>query len=129
MSNEKTITVSMSAAKGGATINTTGTNAAASVTADMAGTNMVSGTFATSTTTAALVPAGITGQYDLTLRNTATNPLHFLRIGSANADPITAIRTIVPAGQTRIITVESTGSVYVEADAGSPTLFYAACES
>ncbi len=129
MANEKTITVSMSAAKGGATLNTTGTNAAASVTADMTGVDMVSGTFAATTTTATLTPAGISGQYDLVLRNTATDPLHFLRIGSANADPITAIRTIVPAGQTRIITVESSGNVYVEADAGSPTLFYAACEA
>ncbi len=129
MANEKTITVSMSAAKGGATLNTTGTNAAAAVTADMAGVDMVSGTFAATTTTAALSPAGISGQYDLVLRNTATDPLHYLRIGSANADPITAIRTVVPAGQTRIITVESGGNVYVEADAGSPTLFYAACEA
>lgn len=129
MANEKTITVSMSAAKGGATLNTTGTNAAASVTGDMTGTDMVSGTFAATTTTAALAPAGISGQYDLVIRNTATDPLHFLRIGSANADPITAIRTIVPAGQTRIITVESSGNVYVEADAGSPVLFYAACEA
>lgn len=129
MANEKTIMVAMSAAKGGATLNTTGTNAAASVTGDMTGADMVSGTFAASTTTAALSPAGISGQYDLVLRNTASDPLHYLRIGSANADPITAIRTIVPAGQTRIITVESGGSVYVEADAGSPTLFYAACEA
>ena len=129
MANEKTITVSMSAAKGGATLNTTGTNAAASVTGDMTGADMVSGTFAATTTTSTLTPAGISGQYDLVLRNTATDPLHFLRIGSANAEPITAIRTIIPAGQTRIITVESGGGVYVEADAGTPTLFYAACEA
>jgi len=61
MANEITISMSMSASKGGASVNTVGATGPASASYDMTGADMISGTqiLASTGTTYALVPLSI----------------------------------------------------------------------
>ncbi len=123
-----TITVSIVASKGGASENSVGQTGAAAASFTMTGTDMGSGTITTSTTTATLTPGTCTGPYWLFVRNNSSTTGEDIRIGNANADPITSLRTTITPGESNLISVESGGSVYYEAAAGTPQLFWVAVE-
>lgn len=123
-----TITVSIQASKGGASVNSVGTTGAAATSYTMTGTDLGSGTVATSTTTATLSPGSVTGPYWLFVRNNSSTSGEDIRVGNANADPITSLRTTLTPGESNLISVESGGSVYIEAAAGTPSLFWVAVE-
>ena len=59
MANEITIALSITASKGGASVNSVGTTGPATASYDMTGADMSSGTVATSTPTAALSVGGL----------------------------------------------------------------------
>lgn len=126
-----TITVSIQASKGGASVNSVGTTGAASSSFTMSGTDMGSGTTLVSTTTSTLSVGSVTGPYWLFLRNTSSTSGEDIRVGNANADPITSLRTTVKPGESALISVESGGTVYVEAaaaTASTPALYWVAVE-
>jgi hypothetical protein len=128
---DATITVSINASKGGASVNSVGTTGAAATSYTMTGTDMGSGTTLVSTTTATLSVGSATGPYWLFVRNTSSTSGETIRIGNANADPITSLRTTIEPGESNLISVESGGTVYVEAAAGTastPVLFWVAVE-
>ena len=125
---DATITVSIQASKGGASVNSAGTTGAAATSFTMAGTDMGSGTVATSTTTATLSVGSSTGPYWLFLRNMSSTTGEDIRVGNANADPITSLRTSLTPGESNLISVESGGTVYVEAASGTPSLYWVAVE-
>jgi len=123
-----TITVSIQASKGGASVNSVGTTGAAAASFTMSGSDMGSGTVATSTTTATLSVGSSTGPYWLFLRNMSSTTGEDIRVGNANADPITSLRTTVKPGESSLISVEASGVVYVEAASGTPSLNWVAVE-
>ena len=126
-----TITVSMSASKGGASVNSVGTTGAAATSYTMTGTDMGSGTTLISTTTATLSVGSSVGPYWLYVKNTSSTTGETIRIGSANAAPITALRTTLEPGESGLIAVETSGTVYVEAaaaTASTPVLYWVAVE-
>lgn len=128
MPNEITITLSMSASKGGASVNTVGSTGPASASYDMTGTDMLQGTQIVSTTTAALTLGSVSGAYRLYLCNLSSTTGEDIRVGNANADPITSIVSTLLPGDECFLNVPSGTTIYVESASGSPTLFYCAVE-
>ncbi len=129
MANEITITLSLVASKGGASINTVGATGAASASYDMTGTDMLQGTQIVTTTTAALSLGSVSGGYTAYLCNLSSTSGEDIRVGNANADPITSIISTLTPGRECLLTIPSGTTVYVESAAGSPTLFYALVEN
>jgi hypothetical protein len=127
MPNEITISLSIAASKGGASVNSVGTTGAATASYDMTGADMSSGTVATSTTTAALSVGTVTAPYRLYLCNLSTTSGEDVRVGNANADPITSLVSTLAPGDECFLVVPS-GTIYVESAAGTPNLFYVAVE-
>lgn len=127
MANEITITLSMSASKSGASVNSVGATGPATASYDMSGADMSSGTVATSTTTAALSVGTVTAPYRIYLCNLSTTSGEDVRIGNANADPITSIVSTLAPGDECFLVVPS-GTLYVESASGTPNLFYVAVE-
>lgn len=128
MANEITISCSMSASKGGSSVNTVGSSGAASDTYDMTGTDMLQGTQIVTTTTAALSLGSVTGSYRAVLINTSETVGEDIRVGNANADPITSLVSTLEPGDRCMLVVPSGTTIYVESASGSPTLFYAITE-
>lgn len=133
MSNEIAVTLALSASKGGASVNSVGSTSAASSTLDMTGTDMLSGTQIVSTTTAPLNIGSVTAPYTVLLRNLSSAPTEFIRVGNANADPITSIVTRLEVGRPgSLINVPAGGALWVESDtstATSPTLAFTIVEA
>jgi hypothetical protein len=127
MSNEITISLSISASKGGASVNSVGTTGAATASYDMTGADMSSGTVATSTTTAALSVGSVTAPYRLYLCNLSSTSGEDIRVGNANADPITSLVSTLAPGDECLLVVPS-GTIYLESAAGTPNAFYVAVE-
>lgn len=127
MANEITISLSISASKGGASVNSVGTTGAATASYDMAGADMSSGTVATSTTTAALSVGAVTAPYRLYLCNLSSTSGEDIRVGNANADPITSLVSTLAPGDECLLVVPS-GTIYLESAAGTPNAFYVAVE-
>lgn len=128
MANEITITLSMSASKGGASINTVGSTGPASASYDMTGTDMLQGTQIVTTTTAALTLGSTTAPFRAYLCNLSSTTGEDIRVGNANADPITSIVSTLAPGDECFLVVPAGTTIYVESATGSPTLFYAICE-
>ncbi len=128
MPNEITITLSMLASKGGASINTVGSTGAASASYDMTGTDMLSGTQSVSTSPAALTLGGVTAPFRAYLCNMSSTSGEDIRVGNASADPITSIVSTLAPGDECFLVVPSGTTIYVESAAGSPNLFYALVE-
>lgn len=128
MANEITITMSMSASKGGASINTVGATGPASASYDMTGTDMIQGTQIVTTTTAPLNLGSVTAPMRVYLCNIAEPAGPSIRVGNANADPITSIISELDPGDECFLVIPSGTTIYVESTADSPTLFYACCE-
>jgi hypothetical protein len=130
MANEIAITLALSASKGGASVNSVGSTSPASATLDMTGTDMLSGTQIVTTTTAALTVGSVTAPYSVLLRNLSTDPTEIIRVGNANADPITSIVTELLTGRPgSMVNVPSGGTLYVESASGSPTLAFTMVEA
>lgn len=127
MANEITISLSITASKGGASVNSVGTTGAATASYDMTGADMSSGTVATSTTTAALSVGAVTAPYRLYLCNLSSTSGEDIRVGNANADPITSIVSTLAPGDECLLVVPS-GTIYLESAAGTPNAFYVAVE-
>lgn len=130
MANEIAVTLSLSASKGGASVNSVGSTSPASATLDMTGTDMLSGTQIVTTTTAALNIGSVTAPYTVMLKNLSSAPTEYIRVGNANADPITSIVTrLETARPGSLINVPTGGALWVESDAGSPTLAFTIVEA
>jgi len=123
MANEINAVLSLTASKGGASVNSVGATGPASDTFDMSGTDMTSGTQIVTTTTAALTLGSVTAPYYAFLHNTSADPAEIIRVGNANADPITAIVSELGAGDRAFLVVPSGTTIYVESASGSPSLF------
>jgi hypothetical protein len=128
MANEITISLSMSASKGGASVNSVGATGPATASYDMTGTDMSSGTVNTSTTTASLSVGAVTGPYRLYLCNLSSTSGEDIRVGNANADPITSIVSTLNPGDECFLVVPSGTTIYVESASGTPALYYVAVE-
>ena len=122
-----TITVSIQASKGGASVNSVGTTGAAAASFTMSGSDMGSGTVLADPTPAALSVGSATGPYWLFVRNNGTTG-EDIRIGNASANPITSLRTTLTPGESNLISIESGGSVYIESATGNPQLYWVAVE-
>jgi len=123
MAKEITVVTSMTASKGGASVNSVGTTSPASSTYDMTGTDMEQGTQIVTTTTAALTLGSVTGAYRALLVNTSSTVGEDIRVGNANADPIASIVSTLEPGDECFLNVPSGTTIYVESAAGSPSLF------
>jgi hypothetical protein len=128
MANEINVVLSMTASKGGASVNSVGTTGPASDTFDMTGTDMKSGTQIVTTTTAALSLGSVVAPYYVFLHNTSADPAEIIRVGNVNADPITAIVTELGAGDRAFLVIPNGITLYVESDSGSPSLFHVIVE-
>lgn len=131
MANEVTQSVAMSVSKGGAAIN----SGTLSKTSDMdaASIDMPAVTATASTTTAALpVPAAISfacvGGVDILFKNLSTTAGESIRLGNANADPITSLISTVAPGKS-VLLVGLTAAPYVESASGSPFYQFWAVET
>lgn len=123
-----TITVSIVASKGGASESSVGQTGSASTSFTMTGTDMGSGTVTTALTPATLSVGSCTGPYWLFVRNMSSTAGEDIRIGNASANPITSLRTTLTPGESNLFSVETSGTVYIESEAGTPQLFYVAVE-
>lgn len=130
MANEIAVTLSIAASKGGASVNSVGSTSPAYATLDMTGTDMLSGTQIVTTTTAALNIGSVTAPYTVMLKNLSSAPPQFIRVGNANADPITSIVTRLETDRPgSLINVPAGGALWVESDVGSPTLAFTIVEA
>jgi hypothetical protein len=130
MANEINVVLSIAASKGGASVNSVGSTSPASASFDMAGTDMLSGTQIVTTTTAPLTVGSVSAPYSVLLRNLSADPAEIIRVGNANADPITSIVTVLITGRPgSIVNVPSGGTLYVESASGSPTLAFTMVEA
>lgn len=123
-----TITVSIVASKGGASVSSIGSTGAAATSFTMTGTDLGSGTVLTDPTPATLSVGSATGPYWLFVRNNSSTSGEEIRIGNASANPITSLRTTLTPGESNLISVETSGTVYIESEAGNPQLFWVAVE-
>lgn len=123
-----TITVSIVASKGGASVSSIGSTGAAATSFTMTGTDLGSGTVLTDPTPATLSVGSATGPYWLFVRNNSSTSGEEIRIGNASANPITSLRTTLTPGESNLISVETSGTVYIESAAGNPQLFWVAVE-
>ena len=129
MANEITISLSMSASKGGASINTVGATGPASATYNMTGADMLSATQALTTSTIAVPLGSVTGDYRLYACNLedplATTPA---TISFDRATPVSANPPIrLAAGDECLIVVPSGTTMYVNASANC-SMYYAVVE-
>lgn len=122
-----TITVSIVASKGGASVSSIGATGAASASFTMTGTDLGSGTATADPTPATLSVGSATGPYWLFVRNNGAAG-EDIRIGNASANPITSLRTTITAGESNLISVETGGTVYFESETGTPQLYWVAVE-
>jgi len=125
MANEINAVLSMTASKGGASVNSVGTTGPASDTFDMTGTNMKSGTQTVTTTPAALSLGSVAAPYYAFLSNISTD---VIRVGNASADPITAIVSELAAGDRAFLVVPDGTTLYVESATGDASLFHVLVE-
>lgn len=123
-----TITVSIVASKGGASVSSIGSTGAAATSFTMTGTDLGSGTVLADPTPATLSVGSATGPYWLFVRNNSSTSGEEIRIGNASANPITSLRTTLTPGESNLISVETSGTVYIESAAGNPQLFWVAVE-
>jgi hypothetical protein len=94
----------------------------------MTGTDMLSGTMATSTTTAALTIGSVGAPYTVRLANMSTDVLEVIKVGLNT--PLTQVCTELKFGRPpSIINVPSGATLYVLAASGEPTLAFTMVEA
>lgn len=128
MANEITITLSLSASKGGASVNTVGATGPATASYDMSGNDMVQATQALTTSSIAVPIGSITGAYRLYACNlenptTSTTTISFDRSSTVSANPPV---TLGP-GDECLLVVPSGTTIYVAASAAC-SMYYTAVE-
>jgi len=125
MANEITITMSMSASKGGASINTVGATGPATASYDMTGTLVNQGTqvLATAGTTYALDLGSVTPPYRAYIMNMgATSTTGIVSVDRAT--PVSATpSTELGIGDECFYVVPSGSTIYVKSDTDDTTLF------
>jgi hypothetical protein len=128
MANEITIALSMSASKGGASINTVGATGPASASYNMTGADMISGTHATSTTTSAIPLGSVVAPYRIYMMNMEVSP-STTTISIDRATPVSGTPvTVLAPGDECFLVVPSGTTIYAIASSGTPSLFYAIVE-
>ena len=126
MADEIQIITKLYAAKGGAYLGSEQT----SVTLDMAGTHMASGTQAigTGSDEALDIPADITGNHWLLVKNLEAEGGNYIELGTATGGSFTgtAIFGRVPGGGT--VLMYRTGTTYAKANTASVNIEWKACQ-
>jgi hypothetical protein len=133
MANEITISLSMSASKGGASINTVGATGPATASYDMAGTDMLSGTqiLASTGTTYALNIGSVAAPYRAYIMNmgtlATTPPAGVVTIDRAT--PVSATPAIsLAVGDECFMVVPSGTTIYLTSSANDTTVYVAIVE-
>jgi len=130
MANEITISMSMSASKGGASINTVGATGPASASYDMTGNDMVSGTqiLASTGTTYALNLGSVSAPYRAYIMNMgATSTTGIVTIDRAT--PVSGTPAItLGVGDECFIVVQSGTTIYLTSDTNATTVYTAIVE-
>jgi len=130
MANEITITLSMSASKGGASVNTVGATGPASASYDMTGADMISGTqILTSTgTTYALNLGSVTAPYRAYIMNMGASSTTGI-VTIDRATPVSATPAItLGVGDECFIVVQSGTTIYLTSDTNATTVYVAIVE-
>ena len=130
MANEITISMSMSASKGGASVNTVGATGPASASYDMTGADMISGT-------QILASTGTTYAFNLG-SVTATYRAYIMNMGASSTTGIVTIDRATPVSATPAITlgvgdecfivVQSGTTIYLTSDTNATTVYVAIVE-
>jgi hypothetical protein len=126
MANEITIALSMSASKGGASINTVGASGPASATYTMTGNNMISGTqfLLTAGTTYALDLASVTAPYRAYIQNMGGSAVNIDK-----ATPVPSPSMIeLGAGDECLLVVPTGVTIYLKPVAANALVYVALCE-
>lgn len=133
MANEITISLSMSASKGGASINTVGATGPATATYDMAGTDMLSGTqILTSTGTTYALNIGSASApyraYIMNMGNLSTSPPTGV-VTIDRATPVSATPAVtLDVGDECFLVVESGTTIYLTSSVNATTVYVAIVE-
>ena len=130
MANEITIALSMSASKGGASINTVGATGPASASYDMTGADMISGTqiLASTGTTYALNLGSVTAPYRAYIMNMGASSTTGI-VTIDRATPVSATpATTLGVGDECFIVVQSGTTIYLTSDTNATTVYVAIVE-
>lgn len=133
MANEITISMSMSASKGGASVNTVGATGPATASYDMTGTDVLSGTqiLASTGTTYALNLGSVAAPYRAYIMNMGTlgttPPTGIVTIDRAT--PVSATPAItLDVGDECFIVVQSGTTIYLTSSVNATTVYVAIVE-
>ena len=127
MANEITISMSMSASKGGASVNTVGATGPASASYDMTGADMISGTqiLASTGTTYALNLGSVTAPYRAYIMNMGASSTTGI-VTIDRATPVSATPAItLGVGDECFIVVQSGTTIYLTSDTNATTVYVA----
>jgi hypothetical protein len=130
MANELTISMSMSASKGGAAVNTVGATGPASASYDMTGADMISGTqiLASTGTTYALNLGSVTAPYRAYIMNMGASSTTGI-VTIDRATPVSATPAItLGVGDECFIVVQSGTTIYLTSDTNATTVYVAIVE-
>jgi|DEB19_MinimDraft_3_1074340.scaffolds.fasta_scaffold77468_2 hypothetical protein len=130
MANEITISMSMSASKGGASVNTVGATGPASASYDMTGADMISGTqiLASTGTTYALNLGSVTAPYRAYIMNMGASSTTGI-VTIDRATPVSATPAItLGVGDECFIVVQSGTTIYLTSDTNATTVYVAIVE-